>query len=208
MASSGIQIVCVALTVLGLVGAIITCILPQWKVSAFIGDNIVTAQSTYEGIWKSCVVQSTGQQQCKDYDSLLVLSSDLQASRAMTIVCCLLSGLALLIIFAGSDFTTCVQNEDIKPKICLAGGIMLLVAGLLIIIPVSWVANQVVQNFNNVLVAQAQKRELGACIFIGWGSGVLMLLAGGLLCCFSRGSRGSSTTVKYSTHPSAPKNYV
>lgn len=157
------------------------------------------------------MVQSTGQQQCKNYDSLLVLPSDLQAARAMTIVSCLLSCLSLLILFCGADFTTCVENEDVKPKISLVAGIGLMLAGLLVIIPVSWSAHIVVRNFNDPLVVAAQRKELGACIFVGWGAGVLLLLAGGLLCCFSRPSSGGSggTAKYYSNSASAPnKNYV
>lgn len=203
--------VCVALGVLGLIGVIVCCAVPRWKVSSFTGSNIVTAQSTQEGLWMNCVVQSTGQQQCKTYDSLLVLASDLQAARAMTIISILCSCLSLLMVFCGAEFTTCVQNEDAKPKISLVAGIGLLLAGLLAIIPVSWSAHIIVRDFNNPLVLANQKRELGACIFVGWGAGVLLLLAGGLLCCFSRPKSGSSggTAKYYSNSASAPgKNYV
>lgn len=158
-----------------------------------------------------CVVQSTGQQQCKSYDSLLVLASDLQAARAMTIISCMLSILSVLILFCGADFTTCVENEDAKPKISLASGVGLLLAGLLVIIPVSWSANIVVREFNNQLIPASQKRELGASIFVGWGAGVLLLLGGGLLCCFSRPKSGGSggTAKYYSNSATAPnKNYV
>ncbi|XP_071401878.1 claudin i [Centroberyx affinis] len=211
MGSAGVQIVCVALGVFGLVGAIVCCAVPRWKVSSFVGSNIVTAQSSQEGLWTNCVVQSTGQQQCKNYDSLLVLSSDLQAARAMIIISCMLSSLSLLILFAGADFTTCVESEDAKAKISLVAGVGLLVAGLLMIIPVSWSAHNIIQNFNNPLVAASQKRELGACIFVGWAAGALLILAGGLLCCFSRCSSGSSggAAKYYSNGASAPsKNYV
>ncbi|XP_068606353.1 claudin i isoform X2 [Brachionichthys hirsutus] len=198
MGSMGVQIVCVALGVLGMVGVIVCCAIPRWKVSSFTGSSIVTAQST-------------GQQQCKKYDSVLVLASSLQAARAMTIISILFSSLSLLILFCGADFTTCVQNEDAKPKISLVAGIGLLLAGLLVIIPVSWSAHIIVRDFNNPLVAASQKRELGACIYVGWGAGVLLLLAGGLLCCFSRPKSGSSGgTAKYYSNSAsgANKNYV
>ncbi|KAM7371539.1 hypothetical protein PAMP_008766 [Pampus punctatissimus] len=198
MGSVGVQIVCVALGVLGLIGAIVCCAVPRWKVSSFTGSNIVTAQST-------------GQHQCKNYDSLLVLQSDLQAARALTIISCMFSCLSILILFCGADFTTCVENEDAKPKISLVAGVGLLLAGLLVIIPVSWSAHIIVRDFNSQLVPAAQKKELGACIFVGWGAGALLLLAGGLLCCFSRPKSGSSggTAKYYSNGASAPnKNYV
>lgn len=159
----------------------------------------------------SCVYQSTGQQQCKAYDSILILSSDLQAARAMTIICCMLAAISLLVLFAGAEFTTCVENEDAKPKICLMAGVGMILAGLLLIIPVSWTANNVVRDFNDPLGNPTNRRELGPCIFIGWAGGVLLLLAGGLLCCFSRPqSSGSGGTAKYySNSASAPaKNYV
>lgn len=158
-----------------------------------------------------CVIQSTGQQQCKAYESLLILPSDLQAARAMTIISCMIVVVALLALFVGADFTTCIENEDAKPKVCLAAGISLIIGGLLLFIPVSWSASNVVSNFNNQLISASQRRELGPCIFIGWAGGVLLLLAGGLLCCFSRPkSGGSSGTAKYySNGASAPaKNYV
>ncbi|XP_013880440.1 claudin i [Austrofundulus limnaeus] len=211
MGSAGIHVVCVALGVLGLIGVIVCLAVPLWKVSSYVGSNILTAQNQQEGLWMECVVQSTGQQQCKNYDSLLVLPTEIQASRAMTIISCMLGGLSLLILFCGADFTTCVQNEDVKPKISLAAGVGMLLAGLLVIIPVSWSANSTVRDFNNPLVAASMKREMGACIYIGWASGVLLLLAGGLLCCFSRSkSSGSGGTAKYySNNASAPNtNYV
>ncbi|XP_063045594.1 claudin i [Engraulis encrasicolus] len=208
---SGVQIVCVAVSILGLIAIIVTCIVPRWKVSAFVGQNIVTAQSVNEGIWMSCVTQSTGQQQCKKYDSMLQLGADLQAARAMTIIAGMIVTLALLILFAGSDFVTCVQNEDAKPKMCLVAGIMLLVGGLLLLVPVSWSAHRTISDFNNAFVDASQKKELGACIFVGWAGGCLLLLAGGLLCCFSRvsSSSGSGGTAKYRSNggASAP-NYV
>ncbi|XP_065130160.1 claudin i [Paramisgurnus dabryanus] len=211
MGAAGVHMVCMALGILGFIATIVTIAVPKWRVSAFIGQNIITAQSQEEGLWMECVVQSTGQQQCKAYESLLILGSDLQAARAMTIISGLLTCLSMLILCAGADFTTCIENEDVKPKVSLVSAVGLLLAGLLLIIPVSWAANNVVRDFNNQLIPQSNKRELGACIFVGWAGGVLLLLAGGLLCCFSRPrSGGSSGTAKYySNSASAPnKNYV
>uniref|UniRef100_A0A8C1U0B8 Claudin n=1 Tax=Cyprinus carpio TaxID=7962 RepID=A0A8C1U0B8_CYPCA len=84
--STGLQLFGTTLGVLGWLGIIISCTLPLWRVTAFIGTNIVTAQIMWEGLWMSCVVQSTGQMQCKVYDSMLALPQDLQASRAILII--------------------------------------------------------------------------------------------------------------------------
>ncbi|XP_007562285.1 claudin-3-like [Poecilia formosa] len=162
-------------------------------------------QVKYEGLWMNCVKQSTAQQQCKAYDSMQVLTSDLQAGRPMTVISCILCGLSLLVLLFGADFTTCVQNEEAKPKLSLMAAVGLLLAGLLVIIPVSWSAHNTVRDFHNPLVHDSLKRELGACIYIGWAAGVILILAGGLLCCFSRSRSSSSggTATYYSNRASA-----
>ncbi|XP_031606664.1 claudin i [Oreochromis aureus] len=211
MGSAVVQMVCVALGVVGLIGIVVCCAVPLWRVSAFTGSNIVTAERSQEGLWTTCVVQSTGQQQCKNFESLLDLGADRQAARALTIISGMLCCLSLLVLFCGSDFTTCLENEDIKPKISLVAGVGMLLAGILVIIPVSWFAHNTVRDFYTPLLSSSPRMELGACIFVGWASGVLLIIAGGLLCCFSRPKQGSSggKAKYYSNSASAPnKNYV
>lgn len=76
MANAGLQLLGFILAFLGWIGSIVSTALPQWKVYSYASDNIVTAQAIYEGLWMSCVSQSTGQIQCKVFDSLLNLNSE------------------------------------------------------------------------------------------------------------------------------------
>ncbi len=55
MGSSGVQIVCMALGILGLIAAVVTIAVPRWKVSAFIGQNIITAQVNHCWNFKSSI---------------------------------------------------------------------------------------------------------------------------------------------------------
>lgn len=73
MANAGVQLLGFVLAFLGFIGLIVSTIMAEWKASSYAGDNIITAQSMYEGLWKACVYQSTGQMQCKVYDSILQL---------------------------------------------------------------------------------------------------------------------------------------
>ena len=73
MANSGLQLLGYFLAMGGWVGIIASTALPQWKQSSYAGDAIITAVGLYEGLWMSCASQSTGQVQCKLYDSLLAL---------------------------------------------------------------------------------------------------------------------------------------
>lgn len=179
----GLQVLGIALAVLGWLGAILSCALPMWRVSAFIGSNIVTAQTNWEGLWMNCVVQSTGQMQCKVYDSLLALPQDLQAARALMVVCIIVAALGMLLSVVGGKCTNCLEDDTTKAKTMIVAGVVFLLAGLLVMVPVSWTANNVIRDFYSPLVASGQKREMGASLYIGWAASGMLLLGGALLCC-------------------------
>lgn len=207
MVSAGIQMLGIALCIIGWIGAIIACALPQWRVTAFIGQNIVTAQTIWEGIWMSCVVQSTGQMQCKVYDSMLALSRDLQAARALIIICILLGILGILLAIAGGKCTNCVEDESAKAKVGVTAGVIFIISGVLCLVPVCWTANTIINDFYNPTVQSSQKMELGASLFIGWGASALLILGGGLLC--ANCPTKDNYSAKYAApRSSAPKDYV
>lgn len=204
MASAGFQILGIFLAVIGFLGDIIICALPMWKVSAFIGNNIVTAQIFQEGLWMNCVKQSTGQMQCKVYDSMLALPRDLQAARALVVISILIAFMGLLLAVAGGKCTNCIEDELAKSKVAIIAGVFFIVAGILCIIPVSWSANEIIRNFYNPMLNDAQRRELGPSLFIGWGAAGLLLIGGALLCCqCARRKDDSRYSIKYSAPRSA-----
>ncbi|XP_070772862.1 claudin-4-like [Enoplosus armatus] len=182
MVSAGKQILGLALAIIGFLGSIIICALPTWKVTAFIGANIVTAQVIWEGLWMNCVTQSTGQMQCKVYDSLLALPQDLQAARALVVMAIITGVFGILLGVVGGKCTNFVEDERQKSKVAIASGVIFIIAGLLVLIPVCWTANTTIRDFYNPIMTNAQRRELGASLYIGWGCAGLLLLGGGLLC--------------------------
>ncbi|KAE8578565.1 hypothetical protein XENTR_v10023648 [Xenopus tropicalis] len=214
MASTGLQVLGMAMSIIGWVGCIISCALPMWRVTAFIGNNIVVAQIIWEGLWMNCIVQSTGQMQCKVYDSMLALPQDLQAARALTVICILVALLAILIGIVGAKCTNCIEDENTKAKVSMISGIVFVVSGILMLIPVCWSANSIIRDFYNPLVVEAQKRELGAALYIGWAAAALLLLGGGLLCCSCPKKNDAPYSARYTAPTSAPrsdypsKNYV
>ncbi|XP_059187328.1 claudin-4-like [Centropristis striata] len=182
MVSQGIQMIGISMAVIGWFMVIVVCALPMWKVTAFIGANIITAQTIWQGMWMNCVVQSTGQMQCKVYDSMLALPQDLQAARAMIIISILTGIFGVILSIAGGKCTNCIEDERSKSKACILAGVLFIVSGLLCLIPVSWSANTIVRNFYNPLLLEAQRYELGAALYIGWAAAALLLMGGGLLC--------------------------
>ncbi|XP_029923665.1 claudin-4-like [Myripristis murdjan] len=197
MGSKGLQMLGSALALLGWIGVIVVCGAPMWRVTAFIGNNIVTSQTIWEGIWMSCVVQSTGQMQCKVYDSMLALSTDLQAARALVVVSIVTGIIGLLMAFVGGKCTNFIPEEAAKARAVVGAGVVLIICGVLCLIPVSWTASIIVRNFYNPLLTDAQRRELGAALYVGWGAGILLLVGGGILCASCPPREDKAPSVKY-----------
>ncbi len=202
MASMGMQMLASALCLLGWAGVIISCIMPMWRVTAFVGSTIVTSQTIWEGIWMSCVVQSTGQIQCKPYESLLALSADLQAARALTVLAITTGSFGLILAFIGGKCTRFLDEEGrgVKGKVAVAAGAVLIATGLLCLIPTSWAAGAVVRKFYSASI-DAQRREIGASLYIGWGASILLILGGGLFissaCPLKAHNTDKSPSVRY-----------
>ncbi|XP_055261399.1 claudin-5 [Moschus berezovskii] len=218
MGSAALEILGLVLCLVGWVGLILACGLPMWQVTAFLDHNIVTAQTTWKGLWMSCVVQSTGHMQCKVYDSVLALSPEVQAARALTVGAVLLALVALFVTLAGAQCTTCVAPGPAKARVALSGGALYALCGLLALVPLCWFANIVVREFYDPTVPMSQKYELGAALYIGWAASALLMCGGGLVCCGAwvcTGRPDFSFPVKYSAsrRPTATgdydkKNYV
>ncbi|XP_047451114.1 claudin-4-like [Mugil cephalus] len=182
MPSAGLEVLGVTLAVVGWVSAIVSCALPMWRVSAFIGVNIVTAQVTWEGIWMNCVVQSTGQMQCKIHDSMLALSADLQAARALSIISILVGVVGLMVSIVGAKCTNCVDEEAAKARVMIAAGVAFIVASVTQMIPVTWSAHTIIMEFYSPIIPEAQKREIGAALYLGWAATAFLLIGGAILC--------------------------
>uniref|UniRef100_A0A803J2W0 Claudin n=1 Tax=Xenopus tropicalis TaxID=8364 RepID=A0A803J2W0_XENTR len=196
MASAAIEILGLSLSILGWVGVILACGLPMWQVSAFIENNIVVAQIIWEGLWMSCVVQSTGQMQCKVYDSILALSQELQAGRALTVMASIVGLIGLLVTIVGAKCTNCLQGNSAKGRVLLAGGVIYILCGILVLIPLCWIANIIITEFYDPRVPASQKREMGAALYVGWAATALLLLGGSLLCCSFAMKDGISDSVR------------
>ncbi|KAF7240802.1 Claudin-5 [Varanus komodoensis] len=209
MAAAAVQLLGLALSVLGWAGTILVAALPMWRVAAFIDANIVVAQTTWEGLWMACVVQSTGQMQCKVYDSILSLSPELQAGRTLMVIGALLGLVALLVTVVGAQCTTCLRGGRIKDWIAAVGGALFVVCGLLVLVPPCWFANIIISNFYDPSVQQSHKREMGAALYLGWAAAALLLLGGALICASSaRKDELSAFPVKYAAprRPTAASN--
>ncbi|XP_045908250.1 claudin-1 [Micropterus dolomieu] len=211
MANSGIQLLGFTLAFLGFIGSIASTCMVEWKASSYAGDNIITAQALYEGLWKTCASQSTGQIQCKVYDSLLQLPGIVQGTRGLMLCAILLSFISILVEMVGMRCTTCMAEQpEQKDKVALAGGVIFIIAGLLSLVGTSWYGNRIAQDFYNPLTPTNSKFEFGSALFVGWGSAALLIIGGAFLCC-NCSTKGSGKPPRYPQSASASqpgKNYV
>uniref|UniRef100_A0A8C2ZVG9 Claudin 8.3 n=1 Tax=Cyclopterus lumpus TaxID=8103 RepID=A0A8C2ZVG9_CYCLU len=179
---SEIAAMCVGL--IGLIGAAATTGMPMWKVTAFIGENIIVMETRWEGLWMNCYRQANIRMQCKIYDSLLFLPPDLQAARGLMCCSLALSGLGLLVALAGMRCTSCIQDNDwAKTIILMVAGGMQFGACICVFIPVSWTGHVIIRDFYNPLLIDAQRRELGEALYIGWVTGAFLFASAMLFVC-------------------------
>ncbi|KAL0965279.1 hypothetical protein UPYG_G00279200 [Umbra pygmaea] len=197
MLSACLEYIGMGLCLLGSFLVMVACGLPMWKVTAFIESNIVVAQTIWDGLWMSCVVQSTGQMQCKMHDSVLALTRDLQTARALTVIAAVLGVAGLVVTIAGSQCTNCIKTESVKSKVVSAGGVIYIISGLFVLIPLCWMANNIIVDFYNSEIPSSKKREIGAAIYIGWAATALLLLGGTLLCFSCPQGAKSAYPIKY-----------
>ncbi|XP_037546112.1 claudin-9-like [Nematolebias whitei] len=183
MASTGLQLLGLVLALLGWACGALVCASPLWRVSAFVGGELVIAQVLWEGLWMNCLSQTTGHIQCKTYDSTLALPTSAQAARGLTIISLLLCILAVILGVLGAKCTHCMANggQTSKARLARIAGILFIVAGLAYLLPICWTAYAIIRDFYDPNVAAPLKRELGPALYLGWGSSLLLLVGGALL---------------------------
>ncbi|NWQ74829.1 CLD8 protein, partial [Columbina picui] len=173
---------------IGTIGTFAVTGMPQWRVSAFIENNIIVFETIWEGLWMHCIRQANIRMQCKVYDSVLALSPDLQASRGLMSLMCIaviLSIISFLMAIVGMKYTHRTKEDPQSiSNFILAAGIAFLLTGILVLIPVSWTGNIVIRDFYDPRVPTTLKRELGAALYVGWVSAVLLIAAGAMYCSF------------------------
>lgn len=181
MGKIGKEVAALVLSIIGLIGVAVTAGIPMWRVTSYIGANIVTGQIVWDGLWMNCVMQSTGQMQCKLESSIMTLTADLQAARALVIISLVFCFVGVAITFYGAKCTGCIKKDSSKAKVVILGGILIIISAILVLIPVCWSAAVTIADFQNPLVITTQKRELGSAIYVGWGSAAVLLIAGIIL---------------------------
>ncbi|KAG8580574.1 hypothetical protein GDO81_007348 [Engystomops pustulosus] len=182
MSSTPHQVCAMLLAIAGMTCTLVSTVSLRWRTSSSSG-TLITSTSIFEGLWMNCVGTSTGSVQCKKFSSLFSLSSYIQACRALMIISLILGLFACIISLFGLKCTKFgSSSEHTKGKIALSGGLIFILAGVCCLVPVSWYAASITQQFFNPQYVGI-KYELGSALYIGWAGSVLAIIGGSLLCC-------------------------
>ncbi|XP_077390265.1 claudin-24 [Festucalex cinctus] len=157
---------------------------PRWL---SMSTSLLPVESYELGLWEACVVQDTGGMECRAYDSLLALSPDLQLGRVLTCASLALGALGFLLAIPGLSLVNGCKEGGAKRTLGAAAGALGMLAGVLCLIPVSYVAHvAVVRFFDDALPDVVPRWEFGDALFCGWAGGFLLEVAGLLLVLASR----------------------
>ncbi|XP_053085971.1 claudin-4 [Pangasianodon hypophthalmus] len=194
MPTTGLQVLGFLVSIAGWVGGALVCATPFWRVSAFVGDELVVSEVLWEGLWMTCLSQ-LGRIQCKVYDSALALSGSTQFCRVMVILSLLLGLFALPLGAIGMKCTHCLEGaRDAKARLVRTAGAIFMAAGVAFFMPVFWTTFAVIRDFYDPNVAPPLKRELGPALYLGGGVAFMMLVGGVML--YQGGSASSVVPTK------------
>ncbi|XP_001370130.1 putative claudin-24 [Monodelphis domestica] len=176
------QLVGLALSLLGWVLSCLTTYLPQWKI---LNLELNEMENWTLGLWQTCVFQEEVGMQCKDFDSFLALPTELKISRILMFLSNGFGVLGLLVSGLGLDCLRIGEGQrELKKRLMILGGMLLWLSGITALIPVSWVAHNTVEEFWDETIPDIVPRwEFGVALFVGWVAGFSLLLGGFLLNC-------------------------
>ncbi|XP_069830010.1 claudin-19-like isoform X1 [Dendropsophus ebraccatus] len=182
MSRTPFQVCAMLLAVGGMTCTLVSTVSLRWRTSSTSG-TIITSTSLFEGLWMQCVGTATGSVQCKRFTSLFSLAPFIQACRALMIISLILGLFACILSLFGLKCTKFGSSDEYaKGKIALSGGLIFILAGICCLVPVSWYAASITQQFFDTRYS-GQRYELGSALYIGWAGSLLAILGGSLLCC-------------------------
>lgn len=196
------------------IGCFVTCLcgwilvcstLPTeyWTFSE-VGSIVLTTSNYYSNLWMDCISDTTGVSDCKVYPSMLDLPVWLHALRALAICAVITGFFGGVLALIGMKCTKIGGTEIINARVTFSAGVTYLASGFCGMITYSWWAHRVISQFVDPTY-KAQKFELGAAVFIGWG-GSILLISGGTVITFFSGKEGLPSSS--SKTPRRPASYA
>ncbi|XP_023661383.1 claudin-10-like [Paramormyrops kingsleyae] len=173
-----------------------------WNFSTVEGIVLTTA-NYFSNLWKDCISDSTGMSDCKEFPSLLGLEMYIHVCRALVIISIILGFFGSVLALVGMKCTKIGGSDLANARVTFAAGMNYLISGLCGMGAFSYYGNKIREEYSDPNF-KAQKYEIGAAVFIGWG-GSSLLITGGLIYSIFAGKEGLRSS---SPPPSRPATYI
>nr|XP_061803543.1 putative claudin-24 [Nerophis lumbriciformis] len=148
-----------------------------------LSTELLPTESYELGLWETCVVQDVqGALLCQRHDSLLALPRDIKLARVLVCAALCAGLLVLALAIPGSHAVNVRVESRVKKVMKMCSGALSVICGLLVLVPVSYVAHAAALRFFDESVPDVAPRwEFGDALYCGWTAGVLHLMAGTVL---------------------------
>ncbi|XP_034555403.1 claudin-20-like [Notolabrus celidotus] len=201
MLSAAIQILAFALALLGVLGATVATLLPNWKVSMNAWSSVMTPISQMQGLWMDCVWYSSGVFSCTMKNSVLSLPAYLQTTRAAMVLSCMVAAFGLCLASLGLKCTRWGGSHRAKGHTAIAAGGCFILASLLCLVPASWFTNEVITVFLTTDLPESSKYQPGGALCVTFISAGFLLAGGVIFCMSCPGKRSRRPDYPYPPDP-------
>ncbi|XP_026791100.1 putative claudin-24 [Pangasianodon hypophthalmus] len=164
-------------------------LMPSWLT---LTTELLAVESYELGLWETCVVQEGSATECRPFETLLGLSHNQTLARICMCIAHAIALLGLLIAAPGLRLVKSCEGSAgrrVKRGIKITAGVLILIAGTLILFPVSKIAHETVLKFHDHSLPHTVPRpEFGDALFIGWAAGFFHVVSAVLFfvsCCGS-----------------------
>uniref|UniRef100_A0A3B4FV10 Claudin-10-like n=1 Tax=Pundamilia nyererei TaxID=303518 RepID=A0A3B4FV10_9CICH len=182
---SGLQILAFLGGVAGLGATIGATVSNEWRATSR-ASSVITATWVLQGLWNNCAGNAIG--------SLNLIFP----KQALMISAVILGFFGSIFALVGMKCTKIGGSDKNKARIACFAGVHFILSGLCSLSSCSIYAHRITSEFFDPMFI-AQKYELGAALFIGWGGSVLCIL-GGTMLCFSIAGSFTSRLVSAASH--------
>ncbi|XP_072289650.1 putative claudin-24 [Eucyclogobius newberryi] len=163
----------------GFVTSLMTMFIPFWKT---MNSDLNEMENWFSGLFHMCLYTEEVGIQCKAYESILALPTDLQISRVLMSLSIGTGAFAMVTAFLGLDGVDAFAGQSgLKRGLLIFSGVLAWISGLTTLAPISLVAYTTVVEFWDEGFPDVMPRwEYGEAMFAGWFGGFALVIGGTL----------------------------
>ncbi|XP_017558561.2 claudin-10 isoform X1 [Pygocentrus nattereri] len=170
------QIMALLAGLVGLGATIGATVSNEWKTTSR-ASSVITATWVFQGLWMNCAGNAIGAVHCRQHHTIFKLEGYIQVCRGLMISAVCLGFFATAFALVGMKCTKIGGSDKVKARIACLAGLQFFISGLCSLTACSLYAHRITSEFFDPMFV-AQKYELGAALFIGWGGSALCILGG------------------------------